>query len=216
MIGARGGSKRVPGKNLRIVGGRPLIEWTFDVARSSPSVSRVVLSTDDDGIAEVGKRAGIDVPFRRPADLSGDEATSEAFVLHTIDWLEAKEGYRPDAVMLLQPTSPLRRVEDVESALSLFKSQQADLVASVTRASGATKVLRRVTPEGRLSGWSEHTPMSESFVLNGAIYIARADVIRAGHGFIGANAFAYVMPSTRSLDIDDEQDMQAADAILRR
>ena len=216
IVGARGGSKRVPGKNLRHVGGRPLIEWTFDVASSSPSISRVILSTDAEEIAMAGRRAGIEVPFRRPAELSGDTATSEAFVIHALDWLEEHEVYRPDAVMLLQPTSPLRVTADVEAALSLFRAKEADVVVSVGPSSAASKCLRRVMADGRLREWAEGTPASETFALNGAIYIARPEVLRNRGVFDGDNAFAYLMPRARSLDVDHEEDLQLADAMLSR
>ena len=206
VVGARGGSKRIPGKNLRLVAGRPLIEWTLDVAKRAPAISRTILSTDDDDIAALGLSMGVEVPFRRPPELSGDEATSEAFVIHALDWLEAHENYRPDAVILLQPTSPLRAVSDVEGALALFQTRNAEFVCSVAPFHGSASWLRTIAGDGRLCRTAAGPDATPTYILNGAIYIARPEALRSRGRFDAGDMFAYVMPRERSLDIDEEWD----------
>jgi len=114
IIPARGGSKGLPRKNVQLLGGRPLIAWTIDAAKACPWVERVLVSTDDDEIAEVAKACGADVPFRRPGELSHDTAATEAVLQHALAWLEAVEGQRYDVVLYLQATDPFRR-EDIVS-----------------------------------------------------------------------------------------------------
>src|SRR5207247_4427078 len=117
VIPARGGSKAVPHKNLRRVGGRPLIGWTIDAARAATSLSRVVVSTDSDDIAAVAIAEGAEVPTRRPASLAADDTAGVEPVLHMVEWLRDHQRYEPDVVVVLQPTSPLRKAGDFVAAV---------------------------------------------------------------------------------------------------
>src|SRR5499427_7572207 len=109
VVTARGGSKGLPGKNLRPLAGKPLIAHTIDTARDSRAFDRVILTTADDAIAQAGRRGGCEVPFMRPPDLARDETPHLPVLQHAVQWLRERERYEPDAVMILQPTSPLRR-----------------------------------------------------------------------------------------------------------
>ena len=131
LITARGGSKGIPHKNIIPVAGRPLLAYTCEAALNSRHLSRVILSTDDETIAQVGRDNGIDVPFERPADLASDEASSLDVALHAIRWLEQHEDWIADVVVILQPTSPLRRAEHIDQALDQMITVGADTVVSV-------------------------------------------------------------------------------------
>ena len=132
IITARGGSKGLPGKNIKLMAGKPMIVWTIEAARQAQSVARVCVSTDDAAIASVSRDWGAEVPFLRPVELARDDTPGIAPVLHAVKWMEEHEGYRPDYVMLLQPTSPLRTAQDITSATELAESKGGDSVVSVS------------------------------------------------------------------------------------
>ncbi len=222
LIPARGGSKGIPGKNTAIVGGRALISWTIQAARDSGAIERVIVSTDSEEIANVARQHDAEVPFLRPAELATDEASSAAVVLHALEWLASNEGYRPDVVVLLQCTSPLRTTEDIDAACALLEQTGAASVVSVTATPHHPYWTRRIDEHGRLADFMEtgerctrrqHLP--PAYVINGAIYAARRDeVIR--HGAVSPEpSYAYVMPRERSLDIDTPWDLYLADLVLR-
>ena len=130
IVPARGGSKGVPGKNVRVLAGRPLIDYTARAARESGVIDRIVLSTDSDEIADAGRRSGLEVPFMRPASLAADDTPMLPVVRHAIDALSAS-GWTPDVIVLLQPTSPLRRPSHVRDAVTMLRETKADSVVTV-------------------------------------------------------------------------------------
>ncbi|MGH7895511.1 MAG: cytidylyltransferase domain-containing protein [Candidatus Binatia bacterium] len=221
VVPARGGSRGIPRKNIRLLCGRPLLAWTADVARAAKTLDRVVLTTDDTEIAEVGRGAGLEVPFLRPAELARDDTPGVAPVLHALDWLAAHEGYRPDAVMLLQPPSPLRRAEHIEEAVALFERTGADCVVSICQPDYHPywmKVIRDgvLAPfmrEGaRYNARQELPPV---YRTNGAIYLARADRVLERRTFELERTVPYVMRREDSVNIDDEFDWWIAEQRLR-
>ena len=131
IIGARGGSKALPKKNIAPLGGKPLIAWTIEAAVRSRTITRTVVPTDDAEIAKAAERYGAEVPFRRPEELAEDATPGPAVVLHVVRWLDQHEGYRPDLVVYLQPTSPLRVPEDIDAAVALLVEREADAVVGV-------------------------------------------------------------------------------------
>src|SRR3989338_7151887 len=126
IIPARGGSKSVPRKNIKELGGKPLIGWTIDAAKASGVLDRIILTTDDNEIAGVGKQSGVEVPFMRPKELAEDKTPTLPVLQHAVEWLKEHERYYPDAVMLLQPTAPFRQAEHIEDAVTLFEQSGAD------------------------------------------------------------------------------------------
>jgi CMP-N,N'-diacetyllegionaminic acid synthase len=132
VITARGGSKGIPGKNLKRLAGRPLLDYTIESSVASGAFERIVLSTDDDEIAAYGRSRGCDVPFIRPAELAQDDTPHLPVMQHVVAWLETHQDYRPDAVAILQPTSPLRRAEDIRRAVALLADSDADSVVTVS------------------------------------------------------------------------------------
>ena len=131
IIPARGGSKGLPGKNLLHVGGKPMLDWSVGAATACTRIRRTVVSTDDEAIAAQARRAGAEVPFMRPAELAQDATATEPVLIHAVETLAAREGFRPDAVVLLQPTSPLRRAGALDRAIELFEREGADSQLSV-------------------------------------------------------------------------------------
>lgn len=135
IIPARGGSKRVPGKNIKKMLNKPLLAWAVEAAKNS-CADRVIVSTDDPDIAKIAKRYGAEVPFLRPKELSNDTMGIEPVIRHAIEWLGEKEGYVPDAIALLMPTNPLRLPEHIDEAASLMRKAKADSIVAVAQALG--------------------------------------------------------------------------------
>lgn len=223
LIMARGGSKGITGKNLRQVGGKPLIVHTFQAASGSRFLDRTVLSTDDPKIADAGRAFGVDVPFMRPLDLAGDLSPVIDATIHALSCLAEGEGYRPEFTMLLQPTSPLRTAEDIDNVMRLAVEKQADAVVSVTPSIHHPCLAKKVNPAGILQDFLE-TPFSSarrqdmpaSFSLNGSIYLVRTELLIERKSWCPTGAYAFVMPHERSLDVDSEWDLTVADLLLSR
>lgn len=220
IIPARGGSKGIPGKNVRLLAGKPLIAHTIAVAKAASLVNRVVVSTDDNEIAAVAGNAGAEV-LRRPAEISGDDAPSEAALLHVIEQLKLTENYFPDIVVFLQCTSPLTTFEDIDGAVSALIREKADSIFSAMR---FYHFLWRLQPgEGAvgINHDKKTRPMRQNrepqFLENGAIYAFHADgFVQSRHRFFG-NTAIYVMPVERTLEIDEPHDFELAEiAILRQ
>ena len=218
VIPARGGSKGLPRKNVLPLGGRPLITWSLDAARAVSRIDRVVVSTDDPEIRQtVEEWAGCEV-IPRPEALAGDAVATEPVLLHTADQL----GENYDWVLLLQPTSPLRQPADIEAALNLAEATAASSVISVVTAPkplrwhfgfGANGELIRLF-DGPINARRQDQP--DVVVPNGAIYLARLEVLREWETFYGLNMRAFRMPENRSIDIDSDLDLALAQLILDR
>jgi CMP-N,N'-diacetyllegionaminic acid synthase len=222
FIPARGGSKAIPRKNLALLANKPLLAWTVEVAIGSDSLDRLVISTDDPEIAVVGKKLGAEVPFLRPTELATDTATSMDVILHAIRWLDENESYRPDYVLLLQPTSPLRTVTDIHKSIELLFAKRADAVVSVCETRQHPLWMTGVNEEGKLVDLYPQSPtptrrqdLPPVFALNGAIYLALRTFLLSERTFISDHTYAYVMPENRSLDVDTPWDLHLADLILR-
>jgi CMP-N,N'-diacetyllegionaminic acid synthase len=222
IIPARGGSKAIPRKNLALLANKPLLAWTVEVALESASLDRLIISTDDPEIAGVGKKLGAEVPFLRPAELATDISPGMDVILHAIHWLDESENYRPDYVLLLQPTSPLRTVTDIRESIKLALAKRADSVVSVCEAHQHPLWMKAVNEEGRLADLypqsaapTRRQDLPSVFALNGAIYLALRTFLLCERTFISDRTYAYVMPENRSLDVDTPWDLHMADLILR-
>jgi CMP-N,N'-diacetyllegionaminic acid synthase len=220
IIPARGGSRGVPRKNIQMVAGRPLIAWTIDAARSASVVTRIVVSTDSDEIADVARRSGAEVPLMRPRELAEDDTPGIAPVLHTVEWLRHHECYEPLHVVVLQPTSPLRSAADIDAAMALRTRRDAAAVVSVCPTPHHPAWTKSIDAEGyltNLGGSDDTTPrqqLAPAYVLNGAIYLIRRDVLLERRSLYADRTCAYVMPIERSLDIDSPWDLHIADLVL--
>lgn len=166
VILARGGSKRIPRKNIKLLSGKPLIVYTIEAARASRYLDRVILSTDDTEIADVAKAAGCEVPFMRPAELAGDSVTDLPVVEHALQWLKENESYEPDIVVQLRPTSPLRTAAHIDDAIELLaKHPEADSVRTVTEPEQSPYKMYRIDTEGYLKPLLNVPGATESFNL---------------------------------------------------
>lgn len=222
LVNARGGSKGVPRKNVRPLLGKPLIVWSIEAGLAAARVTSLVVSTDDPEIAEVARRHGARVPFMRPSELATDEALQIDAIRHAIGFLEAqRESY--DVVLILQPTAPLRRPEDVDGALALLETSGADSVISVCDVGGRHPLTcYRAGAGGVLSPLLAFDPRGvqrQDFgaVLwrNGAIYAMRRSVVMEGNSLYGARTVGYPMPEERSFNIDSLFDWRVTEGYLR-
>jgi CMP-N-acetylneuraminic acid synthetase len=221
IVPARTGSKRLPGKNVCLLGGKPLVVWAVEAAHAARRLSRVVVSSDDDKILALATDDTRAIPLRRPADLAGDTSPAIDFVRHALETLEAA-GHDPfDAVAIVQPSSPLTLAEDIDATVALLERTGADSAVSVVHVAhdvhpAKFKVLRgdRLLPyleeeEGRMAAHD----LPDVYVRNGAVYVSRRHVIDAGR-IIGADCRAHVMPRERSVDVNDEMDLRFAEFLL--
>jgi CMP-N-acetylneuraminic acid synthetase len=221
IIPARGGSKGVPRKNIAPLAGKPLLAWTVEAARASGVLDRIVVSTEDPEIAEVARRAGAEVPFLRPAELARDDSPGIDPVLHALDALD-RQGYRPAWVLVLQPTSPLRKAEDIRGVEATARQTGADVVISVCEAVPPPAWMKQIASDGTLQDFfpqdlpATRQMLPRAFALNGALYLARVSVLRQQKSFYGGPVYPYLMPRERSLDIDSLWDLELAEMILRR
>lgn len=215
IIPARGGSKGIPRKNIKPIAGKPLIAWTIEAALRSRVLDKVVVSTDDDEIADVARNWGAQVPFMRPAELAQDDTPGIEPVLHALEQLP---GY--DAVMLLQPTSPLRSTEDIDSSIALAQRLGAPSIVSVTEANMHPNWMYRLDDGQRLHPLVDEPPILRRqdlptvYALNGAIYYSRIDRLKENRSFSVNGTSAYIMPAIRSIDIDELIDWKFAELLL--
>ncbi len=215
LVTARGGSKGLPRKNLMTVGGVSLVARAVHAARASRTVDRVLISSDDAEIIAAAVAAGADAPFLRPAQLARDDTPSLSVVRHALEMAAGDAEW----LVLLQPTSPLREAADIDGAVALAVERNAPFCVSVCE-SKSPHWTYALTAERRLAPFLDAPPpsrrqdMPAAYALNGAVYVGRVSRLLAGEGFVGPHTVAYVMPRTRSLDIDDALDLALAEAAL--
>lgn len=222
VIPARGGSKGIPQKNVRDVAGRPLLAYTADAARESRRVRRTIVSTDDSAIAATARELGLEVPFMRPAELSADGTPMLPVLQHAVREMRAR-GFAADAVVLLQPTSPLRRAEHVDAAIDLLDTSGAESVVSVVEVPhqfNPVSVMR--LQNDRLVPFVEGPPVLRRqdkprvFARNGpAVLAVRTDVLERG-SLYGADIRPLMMAAEDSLDVDTPGDLELLEYFLNR
>ncbi|ADZ89905.1 cytidylyltransferase domain-containing protein [Marinomonas mediterranea] len=217
IIPARGGSKGIPRKNVRIIAGKPLIKWSIEHALDS-GADRVLVSTDDDEIAEVALKSGAEVPFLRPSNISGDLATTESALIHALEWLEENENYVPDNVILLQATSPIRKKGAIDEAVSQMLEEGGDSLLSV---SSFEHFLWRDKKLPIASYDFKSRPRRQdldpdqlSFVENGSIYVTKLNVLMANKNRLGGKICLYVMDDVSKYEIDTQLDWVICESIL--
>jgi len=220
LITARGGSKRIPGKNIRPLGGKPLIVWSIDVAKGIFGISDILVSTDDSTIAEVARDAGAFVPWLRPAELATDTANSADVALHALDWYEQEKG-KIDGLILLQPTSPFRTRGTVLRGMELFRTHQRRLVIGVSPAVSHPMWCFQV--EGLkmqpfVEGGGFHLRSQDlppAYEVNGAFYLISPEDLRETKSFYSKGMVPLVMDQpVECIDIDTEWDWLISEAAL--
>ncbi len=220
LITARGGSKRLPGKNIRPLGGRPLIVWSIDTAKGMSGICDILVSTDDPAIAEVARNAGALVPWLRPAELATDTATSMDVCLHALDWYEEENG-RVDGLLLLQPTSPFRSRDTVLQGVELFRVHRGRPVLGISPAESHPmwclqvdgETMRPFMDRGGLHLRSQDLPLA--YAVNGAFYLIAPDELRKMRSFFGDDMVPLVIDKPEeSIDIDTEWDWKVVEAVV--
>jgi len=222
IIPARGGSKGLPGKNTRLIGGKPLISWSIQQALDTAGINRVVVSTDSPVIARIAKDAGAYVPGLRPDHLAQDSTSTEPVLRHVLDTLDA-EGYRPDAIVLLQPTSPIRMPDSIARALDVFKSSNADSLLSLVETHNFF---------WRLPAGEEDNPVSEydfrnrprrqdmnqtdrRYKENGSIYITKTEVMNNENNRLGGKIIGFLMDDVEGYEIDTLTDFTIVECLMK-
>lgn len=221
LITARGGSKGVPGKNTRLLGGKPLIAHTIEAALASQFIDRVMVSTDSEDIASVSRKSGADVPFLRPPELAGDLARQEDAILHAMRWCE-DNGDAYDVILVLTPTTPLRTGRDIDEAIGFFASHpQARSVITVTEASHAPQFMNALPPDNSLHGFvpedlkfKNRQELPQAYCISGSVCLADWDYFKMMGSFLAPLAFAYVVDARSGHDINTHMDFQFAEFLF--
>lgn len=219
VIPARGGSKGVLKKNIRLLAGKPLIHYTIDAAKNSNYINHVIVSTDDDEIISISLADGAQV-IRRPPEIAGDNAPTIEAVLHVLDHCD-EHDIALKLVVLLQPTSPFRMSSDIDAALNIFLHNDCDSVVSVVETNHPPywnmvvkgSYLQPLFDQESLRMRRQDLP--KTYLPNGAIYIASAEILKQTHSFYTPKTKPYIMPPERSLDIDSEFDLLFAETIMK-
>jgi CMP-N-acetylneuraminic acid synthetase len=220
VIIARGGSKRLPGKNIRPLGGKPLIAWTIEAAQCAKSLTHLIVSTDNVEIARIAEGCGASVPFLRPGELAGDTSSAVDVLRHAVSFMDSR-GIHAEVVVLLQATSPFRTGLDIDAAVERLNAQQADTVISIRPAVehaywAWTEVDGLLTPLFSV----EHMAMARqsmpaTYFETGALYVVRRDVLDGG-SLYGRRIVPYQMAPRAAVDIDDEEDLRLAERLLEK
>lgn len=220
VIPARGGSKGLPGKNIKKLLGKPLIAYSIEQARGSKYIDKVIVSTDSKRIAGLARRLGAQVPFLRPSRLAGDKSSTIDVLLHAIEWLEKREKFTFDILVLLHVTSPLRSVEDIDRSIELLFKKNTGNVFSVTEAhknpyfnmvefnkSGKVSLIKK-------GSYTNRQGAPKAFDINCSIYVWWKDVLKISKSLFSGMTRIYLMPKERSFDIDDYIDFKIVEMLL--
>ena len=219
LILARGGSKRCPGKNKRLLGGKPRIMWSIDAAKNVSEIYEIMVSTDDSIIADITRTTGVLVPWLRPAELATDTADTIDVALHALEWYEAERG-AVDALLLLQPTSPFRTTETIRRGIEVFKDHDVDSVVGVTPTHAHpawtfTITNNRLVPFDETALQKRSQELIPAFFVNGAFYLTSITALRAERTFFPKDTMPLEMHSQKEvLDIDNEWDFKFAESMI--
>ena len=226
IIPARGGSKGIPRKNIRKIGGKPLLHYTATAALESSFISRVVLTTDDDEIMELGVKLGLEVPFKRPANLATDMSPGLPVIQHAVKSIFKAETDYPDQIIVLQPTSPLRTAKHIDEAIHLFSRSNCDSLVSVTEVSHNQNPfsIMELTEKNLLKPflkYDENKNIRQKkpvfYARNGAaIYICTYNCLMGKNSMFGEKIMPYFMKKEDSLDLDDEFDWELMEYLIEK
>jgi len=220
VIPARGGSKRLPGKNIKPLNGKPLIHYTIEAAREVFDDSIICVSTDDEEIKQVSEQTGLKVPFLRPKELATDTADSRSVLLHAYQYYKEEKGYEANVIILLQPTSPLRNATHIREALKLYH-HGLDMVVSVKETDANPYfVLYEENEEGFLEkskkgDFTRKQDCPKVWEVNGAIYVMNSDSVKKGQAKDFDKVVRYEMSPEISVDVDTELDWKIVKVLIR-
>jgi CMP-N,N'-diacetyllegionaminic acid synthase len=222
IIPARGGSKSIPNKNIALIAGRPLLAYTIDEALKVSAISDLIVSTDDERIANIAESLGALVPFIRPADLAGDHTQAAPVLLHALAQMETLRGGCYDAIMMLQPTSPLRKAHHIKTAIDMFACRDCDSVVSVVSVDGNHPFrMKRLIGNQLINfidqGFEDMRPrqmLPPVYIRNGAVYISRRHVLLDQQQLVGKRCLGFEMSVEESVNIDNRIDFKMAELLL--
>jgi len=220
IVPARSGSKGLPGKNVKLLLGKPMIAYTIEAARQAEYVDEIIISTDDQNIADVAVEYGATCPFLRPAELAADDSRAIDTYMYTIDRLNGERGYQIKDFVVLQATSPLRSGDDIDNAISTFRAHNADSVISYVEAPHPVYWHKYIDENGRFENifddqLSNRQQYRKSYYPNGAIYVFKYALLES-KSYYSDRSYAYVMPRQRSVDVDTIEDFDYAEFLLER
>ena len=224
VIPARGGSKSIPRKNIKILQGKPLVVYTIEEAKKSNYLTHLVVSTEDEEIKNISLKYGAEVPFLRPKELATDDALAIPTVQHTVITIEKIKNIKYNYVIMLQPTTPLRETEDIDKALAMLIEADADGVISVVDVDNWHPMkMKKFDENSYLIDYQtppvENPPrqiLPKVYMVNGAIYATKRDILMEKNTFKGEKCLGYIMPPERSVNIDTEIDFLIAEYYLRK
>jgi N-acylneuraminate cytidylyltransferase/CMP-N,N'-diacetyllegionaminic acid synthase len=229
LMTARGGSKRIPGKNMRTLNGLSLVGFKANAARRSRYCSRLIISSDCPEIQAEAARFGAEVPFTRPAELATDRASSSDVILHAMDWVERNSAERYEALMLLEPSTPFTRARDLDAAVEVMAEKEANVVVGVRemevnsvfvgpldRQGRITRIVEQMNASGQRSFLGQDFPTE--YTMNGALYLAKWGYFKAAKSFYkdAEKSYGYVMDRLHSIEIDDPVDLMWAEFLVER
>lgn len=231
IIPARGGSKGIPQKNIKVLLGKPLIVWSIEEALRSRLLTRVIVSTDDEQIAEIAKAAGAEVPFLRPQELAQDFSIDVEFILHALDWLKDNEGYEPEIVLRLPPTSPLRTAKHIDEGIKrLLAIPQADAVRPICKVAKHPYKFWKISEndskfiepflDSSITGFEDAANLPRQlfpdvYMHTGAMDVIRTKTVREQRSTSGRFLAYFLMPPECAVNIDEPLDFEFAELLLR-
>lgn len=221
IIPARGGSKRLPGKNTKLLGDKPLIAWTIEAAIESNVFDHVFVSTDSQEIADISKQYGAEVPFLRPEELASDTATTNDVITHLVDWFESEFNQTTSLIAVLQPTSPFRNAKHIIEAIEEMNDKSAKAIISVCQLEHPIQFCNQLGSDGsmadfiNLENMKRTQDLKPTYRLNGALYIFDRDYVGRMQEIYSNGTYAYIMSSKLSIDIDTQKDFDLAEYYLK-
>ena len=221
LVPARAGSKGLPGKNIRELGGLPLLAWTARAIVAAGVTARAVLTTEDPATAAIGRAHGLETPFLRPPELASDVAGMLEVVDHAVEWLEAKAGFSASAVMLLQPTCPFRRPERIRQALELLARPDTEGVVGVSRIARRLSVVYRECPDGFLEplapwdGQVRRQDVQPLLTPNGTLYLVTREGLTRYRRLFPPGLRALPTDQIEAIDVDTPEDWRLAEAVVQ-
>lgn len=223
IITARGGSKGIPRKNIKELGGKPLIAYTIQAVKESKLMTHCIVSTDDEEIAEVCRKWGAEVPFLRPAELALDTTKHLPVLQHAVQFMEQKLGIQFDYVVNLQPTSPFRLAEDIDGTIQMLIDTNADSALSMVEVDENHPIKMKKIIDGKILPFSIPEPegmrrqdFPPAYKRSGAVYVLQRNNLMEKNIQYGENLVAYIVPKERSIDIDDELDWIKAEYMIKK
>lgn len=224
IITARGGSKGIPKKNIKELGGKPLIAYTIEVAKQSKLTTDLILSSDDSEIIKVSKKYGVDIPFVRPAELAEDDTPHLPVIQHAVEFMEKERGITYDYIVTLQPTSPFRTVEDIDETIQTLIDSQADSAVSLVEVPSTYHPIKMKKLDGnKVLPYCIDEPegtrkqdLPKVYRRSSAVYVNRRDLVMKENKFFGDSVVGHITPLERFIDIDTPEDWNQAEIMLKK